>query len=155
MEEEAVPSEVERLAQVAASLLRVSGHEVQLTRALGGLMAQDPRLAHKMLDGLLDTAGRSGFVLPENLSLDAEAATTRSRFLRGAEPGRIDWRFFDADAGNPEMSRFQVLVEVKVNSAFGPEQLQRYLADPLLSTAGAGGLIALTRNSVDIPDQAG
>jgi hypothetical protein len=135
-------SDVERLAKTAATLLRVAGHEVQLTKALGGLMGRDPHLARVMLTALLSRSGVERLAIPGLISLEGETETERKRRLRAREPGRIDWRFYNREA------RFQVLVEVKVNTTFAHTQLQRYLDDPDLKQAESGGLIALTRDAV-------
>jgi hypothetical protein len=120
-------SDVERLAKTAATLLRVAGHEVQLTKALGGLMGRDPHLARVMLTALLSRSGVERLAIPGLISLEGETETERKRRLRAREPGRIDWRFYNREA------RFQVLVEVKVNTTFAHTQLQRYLDDPDLN----------------------
>jgi hypothetical protein len=84
------------VARLAADLLRVTRGEVQLTSALQRLMKQDPRLADKMVSGLLELSARSTIDPPRPLVVKREDPTSRKLVLRAARPtGRIDWRFFD------------------------------------------------------------
>ncbi len=54
----------------------------------------------------------------------------------------------DAD----EPTRFQLVVEVKIDSAPGPDQFLRYLRDGRIAQATAGGVLALTKHPLGIDD---
>ncbi len=142
------------VAVQAAELLRLPRNEVQLTKALAALMRKAPDLAHRMVTGLVSSVPEPPRIkLPRSIDVEPENPTLgkRARLLRTAEQatGRIDWRLMDA--GSPPGSRFQLLVEVKISSGFGVQQLQRYLTDDRLKRAEWGRVIALTRDPNAVP----
>jgi hypothetical protein len=136
----------EQAAARVAELLRLSGHEVQLTAALGDLIAADERLAAGMLRVLLDAATESDaapFPIPERITVDHQQRSQRSRLLGGTRRlGRVDWRFYDP------ADELHVVVEVKLDSRLGDNQIGRYVQDDRVRAAARGGVVMLSKDPV-------
>src|SRR4051794_37839335 len=133
--------------------LRRARDEVQLTNVIAAIASTDSTFATEFVHALLAQAyddcpatrdaQRRLQPIPERLHGDRERHLYDSN---GASLGRVDLIF--AEPGDD--SRFTLLVENKLYSALGPEQVARYHAGlrVLRGRAGKGGLIAVTR---DVP----
>ena len=110
------PNEV---AERVVSLLRLDGNETQLTRAMGMLMEDNPGLSRATVEGLLACTGRTApDYLPAHLDFRNETPALRRRRFRSRRLGRVDWRFSAA----ANTADFELIVEVKIEAAPGPEQ---------------------------------
>ncbi len=137
----------QQAADRVAELLRLRGHEVQLTAALWELAAADERLAAGMLRVILDAAvgsNSASLPVPEHMRVDHQQRTERRRLLGSPRRlGRVDWRFHDSDA------QLHVVVEVKLDSRLGANQVGRYLQDDRVRGARHGGVLMLTKDPVN------
>lgn len=124
--------------------LRLPGHEAQLTQAVAAVAQADAGFAAEFVSLVLEIAAQDPrFVdrierlrpVPARLNCLAEH-TVYGR--DDVTLGRVDLRFSDGD--------FTLLVENKLHSSFGDEQLRRYEAARRLLPAGRSGLVAITRN---------
>lgn len=130
--------------------LRRSGDEAQFTQAIAALASTDSGFARGFVEACLDLAERGpagGAVtalraegLPEKFECRAE----HSLYDRDQARGRVDLRF---DGGD-----LTLLVENKLHSGYGNEQLSQYLQalNALPRGDTRSGLIAITR---DVPTQ--
>jgi hypothetical protein len=124
--------------------LRLRGHEAQITQAVGAIGSADPAFATDFVTLVLEVAARNHRYaeavrrmgrVPERLGCVAEHTV----YGRGdVSLGRVDLRFSSED--------FTLLIENKLHSSFGDEQLRRYEAARRLLPAGRSGLVAITRN---------
>jgi len=129
--------------------LRLQRDEAQFTRAIAAVARVDSRFASHLVELVLDIARsdsrhrvnveRIGAPPPELACLTEHSLYDRS----GKALGRVDLRF---DGGD----HFTLLVENKLHSGFGEEQLERYQAALRSLPRGRmrAGLIAITR---DVP----
>jgi hypothetical protein len=124
--------------------LRLAGHEAQLTQVIAAVGATDPRFAGEFVRLALAVAGSNAAFapavralgrVPDELRCVAEH-TVYDRKDRSL--GRVDLRFDGDD--------FTLLVENKLHSDFGLQQLHRYEDARRLLPAGRSGLLAITRN---------
>jgi hypothetical protein len=124
--------------------LRLTGHEAQLTQVIAAVAGADRVFASRFVQLVLVAAERHGRQegavgalgdVPVELKCVAEHALydREDRTL-----GRVDLRFDSQD--------FTLLIENKLHSHFGDEQLRRYEAALALLPAGRAGLVAITRN---------
>lgn len=130
------------VAERVVSLLRLAGNETQLTRAMGILMDDNEILRSAAVESLL-ACGTSinPKDVPTQLRFRNETPALRKRRLRSRRLGRVDWRFSSANAPD-----FELVVEVKIEAAPGPEQFERYLEDDRVRAAACGGVMALTKH---------
>lgn len=108
---------------VVLAALRRRGHEAQLTQVLAAFARADPWFARELVAALLARAPERERVealgeLPAKLECRAEMPV---KGIGGQDLGRVDLSFKD-----PGWS-FRLLVELKLFSAYGDEQLDRYL----------------------------
>lgn len=124
--------------------LRLARHEAQLTQVIAAVAATDRHFASCFVQLLLQTAERHGRQgssvralgeIPDELDCVGEH-TLYDRNDRTV--GRVDLRFDGED--------FTLLVENKLHSHFGEDQLLRYETALALLPAGRAGLVAITRN---------
>jgi hypothetical protein len=129
--------------------LRLRAHEAQLTQAVAAVAASDPRFASAFVGLVLDVARADSRhsanvtamgIPPPQLDCRAEESVYDEHDLG---LGRVDLRF---DGGED----FTLLVENKLFSGFGHEQLNRYQAalEFLPEERRRSGLVAITR---DVP----
>lgn len=134
-------------AHAVVAALRVPTNEAQLTRVVGALGHTDPAFASAFVSAVLALASRNAQyaeavaalgVVPDELECHAEHTVyDRDDWTLG----RVDLRFDGED--------FTLLIENKLHSGFGPEQLERYReALQLLPADRRAALVAVTR---DVP----
>jgi hypothetical protein len=99
--------------------LRRRGHEAQFTQMIAGACKSDPQFAADFVRTLVRAAGDRGthVQVPERLICRPEEVVYSEL---GRDLGRVDLVFRDPDAD------FLLLVELKLHSAYGNEQLERY-----------------------------
>lgn len=152
LEKQSVPSSVKRLmvgvpeTRSATAILRVlrkPRDEAQFTQILAAVAASNDEIAGCIARMLVAAAPHAaqrealGYV-PSNLRCRPEATLTA---LSGDRHGRVDLRF------DNEAHGFTLFAELKLHSAYGPDQVQRYsnaLAD--LPADRRSALVAVTRN---------
>jgi hypothetical protein len=128
--------------------LRLTGDEAQFTRVIASVAGSDPRFAARFVQLVLDVARldgrhranvtRLGEVPSELVCLSEH----RIHDEHDIDLGRVDLRF---DGGDD----FTLLIENKLYSGFGHQQLERYHAAlATLPPGRSAGLIAITR---DVP----
>lgn len=123
--------------------LRRRADEAQLTQMLAAFAGADPAFASRCLQVVLAHAPRQDRVgalgtIPAELLCVAE---NRLHGASGVSKGFVDLRFDDA-AGE-----FSVLVELKLYSGYGHDQLQRYLDGLAVLHAKRAALVAVTRDA--------
>jgi hypothetical protein len=122
--------------------LRKQGSEVELTQALAGVLAAEPRMAADFVRLVFDRAPHGGRVdlngLPELLECLPE---------QRVEEGRADLSFVDYSR------RWHVIVEIKIHAGYGHDQVARYLRS--LNNTPKGALAAITRDVPTSGDLAG
>lgn len=98
--------------------MRRHGNEAQFTQMIAAACGSDPRFASQFVGVLVRAAGERGaqVAVPSELSCRAEQAV---HSLDGRDLGRVDLVFRHEE-------HFVLLVELKLHSAYGHEQLVRY-----------------------------
>lgn len=129
--------------------LRRREDESQLTRVLAAFAGSDPRFAAELARVLVEGAPRSEArehlgKIPEELVCQAEQ---HLRDRLGKDKGYIDLKFDDRS------SEFTLLVELKLGSEYGVEQLERYADAIEALPAGRSALIAVTRTMPQIGEE--
>jgi hypothetical protein len=124
--------------------LRRPGDEAQLTQVIKVVAERDPAFAagfaKTVVSGVPRASARKTLgSVPDRLQCTAEVHLDN---LAGEDKGFVDLKFEDADAG------FLLLVELKLYSGYGFEQLQRYLDGLKAQTSPRSALAAITR---DVP----
>jgi len=123
--------------------VRRSGDEAQFTQLIAGVAAAEPTFAGAFAAVLVDAARHQqgtqvdslGCVPPRLLCRPEETVRTAA----GQDKGRIDLLFHTLTFD------FRLLVELKLGSGYGEDQIQRYL-ETLDDTKGRRGLVAVTTN---------
>lgn len=126
-------------------VLRRPRDEAQLTQLLAAVAGDDEEVASKLAQALVSAAPEENAAqvaalgaVPSRLGCSAEETL---RALAGGRHGRVDLRF-DDDAGD-----FTLLAELKLHSAYGSDQVERYRrALRELPADRTAALIAVTRN---------
>jgi|AntDryMetagUQ889_1029465.scaffolds.fasta_scaffold09076_2 hypothetical protein len=129
-----------------AALLRAvrrSGDEAQFTQVIAGVAAAEPTFAAALAAVLVDAVRHQqrtqvdslGCVPPRLLCRPEETVRTAA----GQDRGRIDLLFHTLTFD------FRLLVELKLGSGYGEDQIQRYL-EALDDMNGRRGLVAVTTN---------
>ena len=124
--------------------VRRRGDEAQFTQVIAGVATAEPgfagALAHALVaaapheDQVQDALGSAG--VPSTLMCRAEETV---RTAGGVNKGRVDLLFHTRNFD------FRLLVELKLASSYGPDQVQNYL-DALDGMGGPRGLLAVTTN---------
>jgi hypothetical protein len=128
--------------------LRFPGEEVQLSRVLAAI-AQEAPVAKSLVSGILELAsGGNRKLVRQLLPVPNDVSCLDERILRVAA-GRSGARRRSTDAGRVDLdfasrSRWRVLVELKINSAFGRGQLARYATTNV-------PLVVILRDSAKVP----
>jgi hypothetical protein len=122
--------------------LRRPRDEAQLTQLIAAFAGTDPRFAAELARILIARAPQREAVealgsIPDHLDCGAESHLFD---VVGAGQGFVDLRFAD------EPEDFTLLVELKLHSEYGAQQLERYLAGLRALPAGHSALLAVTRN---------
>lgn len=122
--------------------LRRKGDEAQVTQVLAAFADADRKFAARLLTVILDHAPEKERVhalgpIPTELICVAE---NRLQDAGGGEKGYVDLRF-DSHAGD-----LVILVELKLFSGYGHDQLQRYLDGLAALPSKRGALLAVTRD---------
>jgi hypothetical protein len=122
--------------------LRRRSDEAQLTQALAAFAGTDPAFASQFLRVVLAEAPQRDRVLAlGEIPVDIRCvAEHRLHDAGGANKGFVDLRFDEED------DEFTVLVELKLFSGYGHDQLARYLDALAALPAKRAGLVAVTRN---------
>jgi len=132
----------EESAKRVLAALRRAGHEAQLTQVIAAF-AQDGHFASQIASTLLAHAPQGERVAALGLVPEVLICSPEEHLLDqwGADKGFVDLRFQAPDAN------FTLLVELKIDSGYGHEQLERYVAAlGALAAETNSGLMAVTRD---------
>lgn len=123
--------------------LRRPGDEAQWTQVIAALASHDARFAGALAKVLVAAApnGHASKLAPVPERLLCRAEDTLQALFQSDSHGRVDLRF-----QSPE-GDFVLLVELKLHSGYGHDQVDRYLAAIAeLPPESRRGLVAITRN---------
>lgn len=122
--------------------LRRPRDEAQLTQLIAAFAGADPGFAAELARILIAHAPQADAVkalgsVPDGVDCAAESHLFDAM---GVDKGFVDLRFENEAEG------FTLLVELKLHSEYGTQQLERYLAGLRALPAGRSALLAVTRN---------